>query len=83
MGLYRGNIENEILSEITRPIASTFVMLQNLVGLCQVCSNYDHMAKNGTILGVACFAKAYIRKIWNKIFLSQTTGPRLGMVFGM
>ena len=39
------NIENKILSETTRPKALIFGMLQNLVGLYQVCSNYDTMAK--------------------------------------
>ena len=66
IGLYWGTIENRILSETTRPIALIFGMLQN-----QVCSNYDPMANNGTILGVACVAKAYtrIRKIKKKDIL--------------
>ena len=59
-------------------MALIFGMLQNLVGLYQVCSNYDTMANYSTILVVVCFAKA----VKMKKILSLTTRPR-ALVFGM
>ena len=57
IGLNWGNIENRIFSETTRPIALIFGMLQNLVRLNQVCSNYNPMVKNGTIFRGRMFCK--------------------------
>ena len=79
-GLYWGNNENKIVSETTRHVALIFGMLQNLEDFYTFCSNYDPMAKNGTILGVACFAKKLGK--YRKNLLVSTTRHR-ALVFGM
>ena len=71
-GLYRENHKKIFLFETTRPRALIFGMEHHLVNLYQVFSNYRPGAKNGPSPGVTCFTEAYIGKLIEKIFLSET-----------
>ena len=61
----------------TRSRALIFCMQYNLMVLCQDCSNYDPLAKNGPAPGLISLTQLYIRKYLIKIFFLRTTRPRV------
>ena len=69
-------------SETTRPRVLIFDIYDYLVNFYQVCSNYIPGAKNGPAPGVTCFYIRLYREQHEKIFLSETTRPRV-LIFGM
>ena len=81
IGLYRQNVKKIFLSETTRPGALMFGMLHHLVDLYQVCSNYTPRVKMAPSRGSNVLHRLTEEKR-EKIFLSETTGPR-ALIFDM
>ena len=81
IGLYREQQVKILLSETTRHRALICGMYYHLVDLYQVCSNYSPGAKMDTPRG-HMFNIGFYREQHEKIFLSETTRPRV-LIFGM